>query len=68
MEFAKIKGIICNIPIEAENTCNILSRPADSNRLNVVKLKQDRQYRGYFYFEPVHPNVIYQALKYLKTQ
>ena len=28
-EFAKLKGSICNIPIEAANICNILSRPAD---------------------------------------
>ena len=35
--FAKIKGSLCNIPIEAANICNILSRPADSNELIVVK-------------------------------
>ena len=28
-EFAKIKGNIYNIPIEAANICNILLRPAD---------------------------------------
>ena len=66
-EFAKIKGIICNIPIAAVNICNILPRPADSNGLIVVTLKRDLKYRGYVYFEPVHPNVIYQALNYLKT-
>ena len=31
-----IKG---NIPIETANICNILPRPADSNRLIAVKLK-----------------------------
>ena len=67
-EFAKIKGIICNIPIETANTCNILPRPADSNGLIVVKLKWDLKYRGYVYFEPVRPSVIYQALNYLRTQ
>ena len=66
-EFAKVKDNICNIPIEAANICNIFPRPADSNRLTVVKLKQDLQYRVYVYFEPVRPNVIYQALNYLKT-
>ena len=25
------------------------------------------KYRGYVYFEPIRPNVIYQALNYLKT-
>ena len=33
----------------------------------MVKLKRDLKYRGYVYFEPVRPNVIYQALNYLKT-
>ena len=27
--FAKIKGSICNIPIETASICNILLRPAD---------------------------------------
>ena len=33
----------------------------------VVKLKQYLKYRGYAYFEPVRPNIIYQALNHLKT-
>ena len=49
-EFAKIKGSICNIPIETANICNILPRPADSNGLIVVKLKQDLKYRVHVYF------------------
>ena len=67
-EFAKIKGSICNIPIEAAKICNIFPRLADSNGLILVKLKRDPKYRGYVYFGPVLPNVIYQALNYLKTQ
>ena len=43
-EFAKIKGSICNIPIEAENICIIMPRPADSIRFN-QKLKRDLKYR-----------------------
>ena len=42
-------------------------RPADSNELIVVKWKRDIHCRGYVYFEPVCPNVMYQALNYLKT-
>ena len=38
-EFSKIKGSICNIPIEVENVCNILPRTSVSNGLIVVKLK-----------------------------
>ena len=40
-KFSKIKGSICNIPIEAANTCNILPRPAVSNGLIIAKLKRD---------------------------
>ena len=58
---------ICNILFEAWNIFNILLRLADSNGLIVGKVKQDLKYRGYVYFEPVCPNVIYQALNYLKT-
>ena len=66
-EFSKIKGSICNIPIEVSSICNILPRPAVFNGLIVVKLKQDLKYRGHVYFEPVRPHTIYKALTYLKS-
>ena len=66
-EFAEIKGIICNVLIETANICNILPRPANSNGLIVVKLKRDLKYRDYVYFKPGRPNVIYEALNYLKA-
>ena len=65
-EFFKIKRGICNIPIEAGNIYNILPRPAVSNGLIVVKLKRDLKYRGHVYFEPVRPDIVYQALTCLK--
>ena len=36
--------------IELAGICNVLPRPADSNGLIVVKLKQDLKYRGYVHF------------------
>ena len=33
VEFAKFKGSVCNISIEATIICHILPRPADSNIL-----------------------------------
>ena len=60
-QISKIKGSICNIPIEAANTCNILPRPAISNGLIIVKLKRDLIYRGHVYFEPVRPHVDIQG-------
>ena len=58
-EFAKIKGSICNIPIEVANIWKIFRRPADSNGLIMVKWKQDLKYRGYVYFHPISLNLIY---------
>ena len=43
-EFAKIKGNICNIPIETDNVCNELPRPVNNNKLVIVKLKYHLRY------------------------
>ena len=67
VEFSKIKGSICNVPIETANVCNILPRPAFTNGLILVKLKGDLQCRGNVYFEPVFPHIICQVLAYLKS-
>ena len=40
-EFSKIKGSICNVPIETANIPNIPKRSAVSNGIIVVKLKWD---------------------------
>ena len=58
-EFSRIKGSICNVPIEATNVCNILPRSAVSNGLIVVKLKRVLKYRGHAYLEPICPHIIY---------
>ena len=34
-EFSQINGSICNIPMEAADTCTILPRPAVSNELTM---------------------------------
>ena len=66
-QFSEIKGTtICDVPIVSAEVCNLLLRPVDSNRLIMVKLKQDFSYRGYVYFEPVRPCAVYQAFDYSK--
>ena len=55
------------MPIKLAELCNILPRPADSNGLNVIKLKRDLIYRGYVYFEPVRPCAIYQTHNYTNS-
>ena len=37
--FPKLKGIICNIPIDLADITNVLPHGADSNGIAVVKLK-----------------------------
>ena len=45
---------------------NVLPRPADFNKLSVVKLNWNRKHRAYDYFELVQPSVIYQTLDKLR--
>ena len=63
---AKLKGAICNVALDADDVCNILPRGADSNGIIMVKLKRKLMYRGHVYFDPVRPNVVLNALQYLK--
>ena len=67
-EFGKLKRNICNIPVETDTVCNVLPRPVNNNELVLVKLKCHLRNRGYAYFEPVCPSVIYEALDYLKKK
>ena len=45
----KLKGALCNIPIDVVDVGNTLPRPADSNGIIIVKLKGKLQYRGHVY-------------------
>lgn len=54
----KLKGPICNLPLDFVNVSNTLPRPADSNGVAIVKPKGKLQYRGHVYFESVRPNFI----------
>ena len=65
-QFTKIKGAMCNVPIETDNICNILPRGIDSNGLILLKLKRKLCYRGHVLFEPVRPDVVKETLNYLK--
>ena len=43
-KFSKIKGRICNVPVEIANIWNILPRRAVSSGLIVIKLKRNLKY------------------------
>ena len=61
-QFSKIKGAVCNVPVEAHSMCNILPRGADSNGLILLKLNKKLSYHGHVLFEPVRPEILKLAL------
>ena len=62
----KIKGTICNVPIEADQICNILPRGMDNNGIITVSLKKRMKFKSNVYLEPVRPDLINEILQYLK--
>ena len=62
----KIRGAICNVPIEADDVCNILPRGMDNNGVVQVALKRKLSFKSNVYFEPVRPQIIHITLSYLK--
>ena len=61
----KIKGAICNVPVECDQTCSILPRPTERSGIILLKLKLE--FRGHVYFEAVRPEFILAALNWLKA-
>ena len=62
----KIKGAICNIPVECDQTCNNLPRAPESSGIIRLKLKRKLQFRGHVYFQGVRPQFLQEALCWLK--
>jgi hypothetical protein len=58
----KIKGAICNVPVECSQTCNVLHRPPDRSEIILLKLKRKLQFRGHVYFQAVRPQFVISAL------
>ena len=61
----KIKGAICNIPVECDQTCKVLPRPPDRSGIILLKLKKKLQFRGHVYFQAVRPQFVINALNWL---
>ena len=61
----KIKGAICNVPVECSQTCNVLPRPLDRSGIILLKLKRKLQFRGHVYFQAVRPRIVIEALNWL---
>ena len=62
----KLKGTLCNVPIDVVDVCKTLPRLPDSNGIVIVKLKRKLEYRGHVHFESVRPNFIMRLQQYLK--
>ncbi|XP_015764283.1 PREDICTED: uncharacterized protein LOC107343234 [Acropora digitifera] len=63
----KIKGAICNVPVECDQTCKILPRPPERSGIIMLKLKRKLEFRGHVYFQAVRPEVVTNALNWLKV-
>ena len=66
-QMPKIKGSICNVPINVGDVASTLPQGADSNGVVMIKLKRKLTYRGHVYFEAVSPEAVHSALQYLKS-
>ena len=65
-QFPKMKGAVCNVPIDADEICNVLPRGMDNNGIVQVALKKKLNFRSNVFLEPVRPNLIRAVLQYLK--
>ena len=54
----KIKGSVCNVPVEVMDVSTLLPRQASCNGLMIIKLKRNLEYRDHVYFEPVRPDIV----------
>lgn len=61
-----IKGAICNVPVDCDQTCNILPRPPERSGIIMLKLKRKLEFRGHVYFQAVRPEFIVNALTWLR--
>ena len=64
----KIKGAICNVPVECDQTCNQLPHLPDRSCIIILELKRKLQEaRGHVYFQVSPPELIQQVLNWLKV-
>ena len=63
----KMKGAICNVPINAADICNVLPRGMDNNGVVRVALKKRMCFKSNVYFQPVRPSFVNEILLYLKN-
>ena len=62
----KVSGAICNVPVDCGHTCNFLPQPPERSGIIMLKLKRKLEFRGHVYFQAVRPQLIEDALNWLK--
>ena len=62
----KIKGAICNVPVDCDETCCNLPRPPERSGIIMLKLKRKVEFKGHVYFQAVRPQIILHALNWLR--
>ena len=58
----KIKGAICNVPVECDQTWYQLPHQPDRSCIMILKVKRKLQSRGHVYFQASRPELIQQVL------
>ena len=66
-QFPKIKGTICNIPIQTESVCQTLPRTLNESNVLFIKLKKKLSFKSHVFSEAVRPGFILQVLNHLKS-
>ena len=62
----KIRGAICNVPVNCDTVCQSLPQPSELSGVILLKLKRKLEYSGHQYCEAVTPEFAKNALKVLK--
>ena len=62
----KLKGSICNVPVDVNEIVRTLPRPINANGIVAVKLKRKLEYKGHVLFEAIRPDLVHRVLCYLK--
>lgn len=54
------------MPVDCDQTCNVLPRPPERSGIIILKLKRKLSFRGHVYFQAVRPDIILNALNWLR--
>ena len=63
---SKIKGTICNVPINADDICKVLPRGMDNNGVVQLCLTKRLNFKSHALFEAVRPKVVHGVLDFFK--